>query len=271
MRAESERLADALAATFLADATGPAARPASASRDATPGSRRGERFPPRFDRLTTRADRVRLVLSPDNAAGELVELVSSAEEELLVAQPTVEPRGALVEAAVAAARRGVEVRLLLGGAWYLREENRRVARRLRARAAREDLPLAVRLADPRGRYGVLHVKGILVDGERAFVGSVNWNPTALHENREVGLVVADARVASYYRRVFRADWRGGDGTVPLGAAVATLLAVLVAARYLRSRLAFTGAGRPAGRRRVRPPPSSRRRRREPPPASRERT
>lgn len=48
------------------------------------------------------------------------------------------------------------------------------------------------------------------------VGSPNWNAHAFHTNREVAVLVEDSEVATYYQRLYRADWRGTAWRIPWG-------------------------------------------------------
>jgi hypothetical protein len=191
----------------------------------------------RFDAATLPVDRTELLVTPDNAQTALVADIESAEESVDVVQPTVgewdEP---LVRALRRAASRGVEVRLLVSSAWYVREENRRTVERFREWAVRADAPLSARLAEPSGRFGKIHAKGAIVDGERVVLGSLNWNEQAATENREVLLVLHGTEIADYFGRVFEADWTGGREELPLGpvAAVGGVLVVgALAARRVR--------------------------------------
>lgn len=247
-----------------------ARRPPASERLGAAPPRRANRVPARFDAVRAPAD-VRVLAAPDDAGRGIRALVASAEERLLVQQLSVAPEHAFLNATVDAARRGVEVRVLLSGKWYVREENRRVAERLNRLSRREGLPLTARLAEPRSRYDLLHVKGVVVDGERTLVGSVNWNDVSVRRNREVALVIESERVAARFERAFRADWRGGAWRVHAGTLGAAAVAAGATVRYVRRRVAFSGESPPAGRRPTRRPPSSRRGRREPPPASRGRT
>jgi phosphatidylserine/phosphatidylglycerophosphate/cardiolipin synthase-like enzyme len=207
-----DRVADHLARVFEADASWasakrwPAVRPNVTLVDDDPAD---GSFPTRFRPVTETAGRVEVLVAPDNARSGVREFVRSAEDSLLVQQVSVDPESAFLNWTVAAARRGVRVRVLLSGAWYAREANRNVTERLNSLAASENLDLAAKVAAPRSRYAKIHAKGAVVDGERALVGSLNWNDHALTENREVAVVVYSDRVATQFSRAFRADWRGG--------------------------------------------------------------
>jgi len=233
-------VADHLAAVFRADTGWPDAKPWAAVREeftTVDGAPATDSYPTRFPPVEARAESVEVLLAPDNAREGVSDLVASADDSLLVEQPRLDPRGAFANWTIDAARRGVRVRVLLSGAWYNEAENRNTTERLNRIAAAEDLDLEAKLVEPRSRFEKVHVKGAVVDGERAVVGSLNWNDHAATENREVVVVVEDAAVGDYYRRAFRADWRGGAWRLPvgLGGAVAAATLVGVAAA---SRIAF---------------------------------
>ena len=52
----------------------------------------------------------------------------------------------------------------------------------------------------------LHVRAIIRDGRRVFVGSQSLRKLELDERREVGLIVRDREIVKGIRRVFEADW-----------------------------------------------------------------
>jgi phosphatidylserine/phosphatidylglycerophosphate/cardiolipin synthase-like enzyme len=232
-------VADRLAELFRADAGG---------RDAVPWSRfrQGRRFedrlaangsyPTRFEPEPVRLEAVRLLVTPDNGGRAVRGLLANATDRIRVQQVGLGGEGPFTRALVRAARRGVEVRVLLSGAWYVREENRRLADRLNRQADSEDIPLTVRLVEPDDRFEKVHTKGAVVDGERVLLGSLNWNGHAAENNRETMLVLEGEAAASYYGSVFAADWTGpsaggGGGAglpLPPGAIAALGLAALAA-------------------------------------------
>lgn len=195
-------------------------------------------YPSRFDPERVRARRVRVLTAPGNAEGAVVGVVDGAERRVDVVQPSLgDPDTPLVRSLLRAAERGVRVRVLLSGAWYVEAENRALVERLNGRASRRDLPLEARIAEPNGRYGSIHAKGVVAD-DVVLVGSLNWNVDSARENREVVLALTGADVAAYYRRVFTADWRGGPRAPPAGLALAAAVAVGLALAYLRRRVSF---------------------------------
>jgi len=173
-------------------------------------------YPGTFAPAVVATERVDLLVAPDNAEREILRLLAGAEETIDVKQVSIADAGfPFLEATLEAARRGVEVRILLAGAWYVREENRQLAEQLRERAEREDLPLSVRIATPDGAFEKIHAKGVIVDGNRTLVGSLNWNNNSLRDNREVALVLHGDEPAAYFGAVFDADWEEEGREIPL--------------------------------------------------------
>ncbi len=234
--------AAALAETFRADFGARGARPwpEVRPRDGSfePSSPANASYPTRFHAQSVSVDSVEVLVAPDNAERAVVHRIDAADESIRVLQATAgSPDQPFVRALVRAARRGVRVRVLLNGAWYAREENRAVVRALDERAAGEGLDLEAKLAEPRGRYGKVHAKGVVIDGETVVVGSMNWNNHSARENREVALALRSEGAARYFGRVFRADWRGGAWRLPVGLLVA-LGAAVGSGLWLAGRFEF---------------------------------
>ncbi|WP_049968288.1 phospholipase D-like domain-containing protein [Haloferax prahovense] len=239
--ARSPSVAADLAATFADDAALPETVPWETYRvgrsfvrtESANGS-----YPSRIAPESVRVDRVAVLRAPDNAESAVVSRLDAADARIDVLQPTVEAGGPFVRALKRAADRGVRVRLLLGSAWYVEEENRALAERLNEWADRAGKPLSVRLARPGGRYGAIHAKGVVAD-DTALVGSLNWNRHSARENREVVLALSDPAAAAYFRGAFAADWRasGRGAESKPGLVAAAALAVVVGVAALR-RLEF---------------------------------
>ncbi|MFP4628532.1 MAG: phospholipase D-like domain-containing protein [Halobacteriales archaeon] len=238
---ENASLADAAVDLFEADASWRDARRWGAVRDAVDPvdvDPADGRFAARHTPLEVDRAAATLLVGPEAVEAGLVEAIRDADERLDVLQMSVGGRTTPpVREAIAAARRGVDVRVLLSGSWEVAEENRRFADEMAAIAEAEDLDLAVELAGPNARFTRIHAKGLVVDGERVLLGSVNWNNHSIRENRELLLAIDDPTVADYFTRAFEADWPGPERwTLRLGllaAMVAAGAAVAAHARRLR--------------------------------------
>ncbi len=244
---ESRPVADALAAVFEADAgwedtvaweryregrTFVADEPATGS------------YPARFDPEPIELSSVRVVTAPDNADREMLAVLDDAEESIRIKQVRIAPDHAFLRAAIEAAERGVHVRILLDDSWYVERENRALVERIETRADREDLPIEARLVDSGDGFEKIHAKGVVVDDRLTLVGSVNWNDTSVHANREVTVLLESEAAAAYYAAVFDADWEGDRLSIPvavgLGVAGAVGGAVLVGSRLIEFEVESRG-------------------------------
>jgi cardiolipin synthase len=124
--------------------------------------------------------------------------IGSASEELLVANPYFVPGPRIIRSLLRASLRGVRVRLIM--------------------PARSDVPL-VQLVG-RSSYGTLlrggieifemererlHAKVMLVDGERAVIGSANLDQRSFHRNFEINCVIDSSAFGAQIRRELEAD------------------------------------------------------------------
>ena len=118
--------------------------------------------------------------------------ISTAREEVLIANAYFLPGGKLRRALIHAARRGVRVRLLLQGRYeYFMQYH----------GARPVLGVLLAAGVEIHEYGVgfLHAKVAVVDGQWATVGSSNLDPLSLLLAREANVVINDAPFAQELR------------------------------------------------------------------------
>ena len=213
----------------------------------------GRTFMPRFTPAPFVDATVTTVLAPDTA-GEIEALISSATKSVRIEQAYITNESGTrlqryLAASVDAARRGVEVRVLLDSAWFNTEDetdNDEQVLLINRIAREEGLPLEARLIDLEAHGLVkVHTKGVVVDGSRVLVSSINWNEASPSFNREAGVIVDDLEAATYFAAAFDADWeRGACGTTAVAGrgidwfkvGVATVvLAVVAVALLVRKR------------------------------------
>jgi phosphatidylserine/phosphatidylglycerophosphate/cardiolipin synthase-like enzyme len=232
-----------LSATFDADAGWRDARPWAtyrAGRTFDPGERSTGTYPSTHEPARVDVTGTELLVTPDNARERLLAVLADAEASIDVVQVSIggwnDPFAVSLRRA---ARRGVEVRLLLSSAWYVHEDNAALVDRFEEWADRTGAPLSVRLAESGERFEKIHAKGAVVD-DSVVVGSLNWNEHAATNNREVLAVLHCDEAAAYYRSVFEADWDGrGGSALPLGVLVGAGGAVALAAAVI-ARVKFEG-------------------------------
>ncbi len=138
-----------------------------------------------------------LVVSPINSRNAFNTLISNAHHTLLV--EAEEMNDSDIEQALAnAAQHGVQVEVILPAArGSSGDSNSQGIATIQQGGVqvREDAKL------------YMHAKIIIVDGQRAFVGSENISTQSLDQNRELGIIVSDASVLGKLQDTFQNDWR----------------------------------------------------------------
>lgn len=167
--------------------------------------------PTQFEATELPVERTSLLLAPENAKTELHAAIADADQSIAVKQVQIsDPNFALLDSLIDAATRGVEVRILLSGAWYVEDDNRELKRWLTDQAETQSLPLSVRVATGGAAFEQIHAKGVVIDDQQVILGSMNWNDNSMKQNREVGLLLEGAAVGEYFTEVFEMDWEDGD-------------------------------------------------------------
>ncbi|MEK6851523.1 MAG: phospholipase D-like domain-containing protein [Candidatus Thermoplasmatota archaeon] len=154
-------------------------------------------------------------LAEDTILGALRAATTTIHAEVFYADPRWDVFPNLyLEELLAAARRGVAVRLLLDASEFNAKDNGETVAYLGGIAEAEGLDLETKLVDL-GRHDLtrLHNKGFVVDGRTVLVSSINWNRDSPTANREAGLLVENPDVAAFFEAAFAWDWRD-DWTPP---------------------------------------------------------
>jgi cardiolipin synthase len=126
------------------------------------------------------------VVSPENSRARLTRFISRARRSLLVYDPEVTD-AAMVRLLGERARQGVDVRVL--------------------GKVKKPVPGVAVQKYPLGRF---HVRAIVRDESRAFVGSQSLRRIYLDERREAGLIVRDRKAVKRIATIFEADWAQTD-------------------------------------------------------------
>jgi len=124
-----------------------------------------------------------LVISPQNARKQLTRFLRKTRASLEIYDPGVTDDG-MIRLMKELAIKGVKIRILgkLEKKWQSEH------------------------FDARPFPGRLHVRAIVRDGQRAFVGSQSLRKLELDERREVGLIVRARPIVKEIQRVFEEDW-----------------------------------------------------------------
>jgi cardiolipin synthase len=125
--------------------------------------------------------RSHLIVSPETSRSSLAAFIKGARKQLCIYDLKVTDP-AMVKLLNDRAAAGVQIRII-GGVKGTSE--------------------AVRVCKPKKR---IHIRAIIRDGRRAFVGSQSLRKEELSARREVGLLVNNPTVARRILQVFEADW-----------------------------------------------------------------
>jgi phosphatidylserine/phosphatidylglycerophosphate/cardiolipin synthase-like enzyme len=126
-----------------------------------------------------------LVISPDNARAALSAFIKGARRELAIYDAKIQDP-AMIELLKERAASGVAVRVL------------------------GSVKGKTGSIDTRAPAMRMHVRAMIRDGTRAFVGSQSLRPAELDQRREVGLIVSNPTVARKLLQVFETDWAMSD-------------------------------------------------------------
>jgi cardiolipin synthase len=125
-----------------------------------------------------------LVISPENSRRQLTHFIRKARRQLLIYDSGLTDDLMIAELKKRA-KAGVRIRILgrLEKKWHgkgLKTKN---------------------------LYMRLHVRAMMRDGRRAFIGSQSMRRLELDERREVGIMVRDATIVKRLERLFKSDWK----------------------------------------------------------------
>jgi phosphatidylserine/phosphatidylglycerophosphate/cardiolipin synthase-like enzyme len=134
-----------------------------------------------FDRQPYSAGHPRFVVSPENSRDRLTKFISGARRELLIYDPKVSD-DAILKVLTERIKAGVQVKIIgkVEEKWGIKGE-RFPGRRL-------------------------HVRAIIRDGRRAFLGSQSLRRLELEKRREIGIIIDDEAVVRQMQAVFEQDW-----------------------------------------------------------------
>ncbi len=164
---------------------------------------------------------VRAITSPESSLSGLISLLKSARRTLDIELMSLDSfwekgtvRSPLISEMIAAAQRGVRVRVLLNDDAVFghpsnpsKLKNVESVRYLNEVAKKQRIDLTAAIANLQ-QMGVtyIHNKGVLVDQDRTLISSINWGENSVVRNREAAIILEGAAIQNYYRNLFEADW-----------------------------------------------------------------
>ena len=142
----------------------------------------------------------RLIVLPDDTADAILAPIDAARHTMnirmfLFTDPS------LINAVIAAKRRGVKVRVMLNPARRDGTSDNDAAREMLKEAG-----IAVR--DSSAEFAVTHQKSMVIDDKVGFIESLNWETRDLTVTRDYAVETTCKREVAEMVRCFNADWDG---------------------------------------------------------------
>jgi phosphatidylserine/phosphatidylglycerophosphate/cardiolipin synthase-like enzyme len=137
----------------------------------------------------------------------ILELVNSATRRLTVVSYAVYRIPRISEALIAAANRGVAIRLIVETPNRIEGQGEydcllALGESVASACSVYFWPQANRATDENGKIGILHVKCAVADGNRLFLSSANFTDYAFTINMELGLLAAGGKLPGQVERHF---------------------------------------------------------------------
>jgi cardiolipin synthase len=139
-----------------------------------------------------------LIVLPDDSAQPILDAIGGAKKSLRI-KMFVFSDPALMDAVIAARRRGVTVRVMLNPARRSGEEDNEETRKKLSHAD-------VEVIDSNPAVDLTHEKSMVVDDATAFVKSLNWATKNLTETRDYAVVTLHGHEVDEIVECFEADW-----------------------------------------------------------------
>lgn len=139
-----------------------------------------------------------LIVLPDDTGQPIVDAIAAAKESLRIKMFLFSDPG-LLAAVIAAQQRGVKVRVMLNPARRSGEVENQSSRKALEEAG-------VEVADSNPAFDITHEKSLVVDGETAFVHSLNWETKNLTETRDYAVLTSHSHEVDEIKACFDADW-----------------------------------------------------------------
>lgn len=139
-----------------------------------------------------------LIVLPDDSARPVLDAINGAEKSLRI-KMFVFSDEAILQAVMAARKRGVSVRVMLNPARRSGESENEKSRKLLKSAG-------VDVLDSNPQFDLTHEKSMVVDDDAAFIMSFNFEPKDLTVTRDYAVVTSAKHEVEEVMECFDADW-----------------------------------------------------------------
>jgi cardiolipin synthase len=139
-----------------------------------------------------------IIVLPDDTASEIVAAIDNSKDSLLI-KMFLFSDPLLIDAVIAAKKRGVKVKVMLNPARKSGEEENE-----QTRATLEEAGIEVRDSNP--EFTITHEKSMVIDDKVAFIKSLNWEAKNFIETRDYAIITHHPNEVKEIVLCFEADW-----------------------------------------------------------------
>jgi cardiolipin synthase A/B len=143
-----------------------------------------------------------IIILPDDTKKPIVEAINAAVRSIKI-KMFVFSDPDLIEAVIAAKKRGIDVQVMLNPARRSGEEENADTRKLLEAAG-------IEVKDSNPKFGLTHEKSMVIDEETAFVKSLNWATKNLTVTRDYAITTSHKHEVDEVVACFNADWERTD-------------------------------------------------------------
>ena len=139
-----------------------------------------------------------IIVLPDDTSKPILEAIAQAKKSIRV-KMFIFSDPSLLDAIIAAKRRGVDVRVMLN-------PERRDGEKENAATRKKLADGGVHVSDSNPAFDVTHEKSMVIDDAIAFIQSLNWETKNVTETRDYAIVTTHQHEVDEVARCFDADW-----------------------------------------------------------------
>src|SRR5579862_3995854 len=143
-----------------------------------------------------------IIILPDDTKKPIVDAIDQARSSIKI-KMFVFSDPDLINAVIAAKKRGIDVQVMLNPARRSGEEENGETRKLL-----EDAGIEVKDSNP--AFGLTHEKSMVIDDEVAFIKSLNWATKNLTVTRDYAVITSHKHEVDEVVACFIADWDRKD-------------------------------------------------------------
>ena len=139
-----------------------------------------------------------IIVLPDDTSKPILDAIAQAKKSIRV-KMFIFSDPSLLDAVIAAQRRGVDVRIMLN-------PERRDGEKENADTRKKLTEGGVHVLDSNPDFDVTHEKSMVIDDATAFVQSLNWETKNVTETRDYAIVTSHKHEVDEVAKCFDADW-----------------------------------------------------------------